>query len=66
VLLAAGADVNARSTYDVSPLSFASHGGHVAVVKRLLAAGADPTDGLMGAAQGNPRPLMFAGTSAKN
>jgi ankyrin repeat protein len=42
VLIAAGADVNARSRVGRSPLMYAAAGGHDGVVWRLLAAGADP------------------------
>jgi ankyrin repeat protein len=40
-LLAKGADVNAKTRYDQTPLMFAADKGHVEVVKLLLAAGAD-------------------------
>ncbi len=36
-----GADVNARTVYDTTPLHVAARHGHVEAVKTLLAAGAD-------------------------
>ncbi len=41
-LLARGVDVNARTEYGATALSFASEKGHAGVVRRLLEAGADP------------------------
>jgi outer membrane protein assembly factor BamB len=41
-LLAKGTDVNAKTEYGATALSFASDKGHVEVVKALLAAKADP------------------------
>lgn len=39
-LIAAGADVNAKGTFDVTPLHVAATGGHAAAVRVLEAAGA--------------------------
>ena len=36
-----GADVNAKSRYDVTPLIFAASSGHLAAVKLLVERGAD-------------------------
>jgi len=41
LLLAAGADVNAKSNYGDTALHYAARGGHVDVVELLLEAGAD-------------------------
>lgn len=41
-LVAAGADVNARSTNGSTPIMMAAREGHAAIARRLLAAGANP------------------------
>jgi ankyrin repeat protein len=41
LLIAEGADVNARDNYKWTPLNYAAHGGHKEIVELLIAAGAD-------------------------
>ena len=61
VTLAAGAAVNARGDYREAALNLAAEYGHLAIVQRLLAAGAD-ADNLGGA---DKTPLTLApGASA--
>ncbi len=43
MLLEAGADINAKTTWDYTPLSLAAYDGHIEVVRYLLAQGADPS-----------------------
>mmetsp|Transcript_12782 Transcript_12782/g.44763 ORF Transcript_12782/g.44763 Transcript_12782/m.44763 type:complete len:480 (-) Transcript_12782:2120-3559(-) len=43
LLLAAGADVNARAANGATALHWAAGAGHVPVIRRLVAEGADPT-----------------------
>ena len=40
-LLSAGAEVDARSKFDLTPLHLASMGGHSEIVKKLISRGAD-------------------------
>ena len=47
-LLAEGADVNANTLFDLSPLIIASGNGNVEIVKDLIAAGADANTVVMG------------------
>jgi ankyrin repeat protein len=57
--LAQGADVNAHSSVDTTPLIYACGNGDDAMVKALLARGADPNIG----AQGLLTPLQSAASS---
>jgi ankyrin repeat protein len=41
LLIAEGADVNARDNYKWTPLNYAAHGGHKEIAELLITAGAD-------------------------
>jgi ankyrin repeat protein len=64
VLLAAGAEINARSKVGFTPLLFAVREGRAEVVKALLKGGASPNEALTGRRAGTTPALVLATTNA--
>jgi ankyrin repeat protein len=60
LLLKAGAATTAATRLNATPLYLAAEGGNVAMIQKLLAAGADPNQAVLSQ---NETPLMFAARS---